>query len=282
MCKYLLESLPRERGPAHERGECFGCSECSGYHHRVFDTGYHLDSPTTCVTGRNIDIEHSLEALCLYALGCKSSRHAAPQAIAHRRLSGVWRSCLVSTASLVPTGHKGTVLAVWCEHAMKTDQVSSRSGYQGCQACDKVQWLEDNMGSAGPNGQSTSWATLSIRYSQSIRCAHGLDPAHGASFLGTASSAGRSCASCARGISASMHVVANVAARSQRQAHFRNGWPTDVTAGPPSDRRSSFLRSSAFMPCGYWPLPPHAGRNPILCLLKQSDHPVHRPAVSAG
>ena len=31
-----------------------------------------------------------------------------------------------------------------------------------------------------PNGQSTSWATLSIRFSQSIRCAHGLGPAHGA------------------------------------------------------------------------------------------------------
>ncbi len=25
------ESLPRERGPAHERSECFGCSECFGY-----------------------------------------------------------------------------------------------------------------------------------------------------------------------------------------------------------------------------------------------------------
>ena len=73
MFKYLLESLPRERGPAHERSECFGCSECSGYHHRVFDTavrrlgkslprerserfGYHSDGTTACVTGRYIDI----------------------------------------------------------------------------------------------------------------------------------------------------------------------------------------------------------------------------------
>ena len=32
VCKYPLEGLPRERIPAHERGECFGRSECSGYH----------------------------------------------------------------------------------------------------------------------------------------------------------------------------------------------------------------------------------------------------------
>ena len=48
----------------------------------------------------------------LCPLGCRSSRHAAPQAIAHLRLSGVWRSCLVSTTSPVPTGHKGSVLTI--------------------------------------------------------------------------------------------------------------------------------------------------------------------------
>ena len=75
-----------------------------------------------------------------------------------------------------------TVLAVWLmrhsdENAMEPGQVSSRPGYQGCKACHEIQWLEDNVGSAIPNGQSTSWATLSIR------CAHG------ASFRGTVSSA---------------------------------------------------------------------------------------------
>ncbi len=90
MGKYLLESLPRER------------SECSGYHHRVFDTGNHPDGTTTCVTGRYIDIEYSLEALHLYALGCMSSRHAALQAIAHHRLSRAWRPCHVLTASPEP------------------------------------------------------------------------------------------------------------------------------------------------------------------------------------
>jgi hypothetical protein len=74
--------------------------------------GYYFDSATTFFADCNIDIEYSLEALCLYALGCRSSRHATPQAIAHRRLSGVWRSCLVSTASPVPTGHKGSVFSI--------------------------------------------------------------------------------------------------------------------------------------------------------------------------
>jgi len=34
------------------------------------------------------------------------------------------------------------------EHAMEACQIGSRSGYQGCKACDKVQWLEDDVGSA--------------------------------------------------------------------------------------------------------------------------------------
>jgi len=45
--------------------------------------------------------EYSLEALRLWALGCRSSRHATLEAIAPHRLSGVWRSRLDSTASPV-------------------------------------------------------------------------------------------------------------------------------------------------------------------------------------
>ncbi len=58
---------------------------------RIFDTCDDLDGASACITGRYIDIEYSFQGLCLYALGCSSWRHAAPQAIAHRRLSGVWR-----------------------------------------------------------------------------------------------------------------------------------------------------------------------------------------------
>ena len=71
------------------------------------------------------------------------------------------------------------------EHAMEACQIGSRSGYQGCQACDKVQWFEDDVGSTGPT--KSRRFRRSIRYSQSIRCAHGLRPAHGASFLDKAS-----------------------------------------------------------------------------------------------
>ena len=35
---------------------------------RIFDAGYHLDSATAFFADCNIDIEISLEALCLYAL----------------------------------------------------------------------------------------------------------------------------------------------------------------------------------------------------------------------
>ena len=50
MCKYLLD------------------------HRGIFDTGDYLDGTTAFFASCYIDIEHSLEALCLYALGCKSSR----------------------------------------------------------------------------------------------------------------------------------------------------------------------------------------------------------------
>ncbi len=32
-------------------------------------------------------------------------------------------------------------------HVIEACQIGSRSGYQGCQACDKVQWFEDDVGS---------------------------------------------------------------------------------------------------------------------------------------
>ncbi len=48
--------------------------------------------------------------------------------------------------------HQRPVLAVWLmrhsdEHAMEACQIGSRPGYQGCQACDKVQCFEDDVGS---------------------------------------------------------------------------------------------------------------------------------------
>jgi len=55
----------------------------------------------------------------------------------------------------VPAGHKGTVLAVWLmrhsgENTMETGQVSSGLRHQGSKPRHKIQWLEDNVGSARP------------------------------------------------------------------------------------------------------------------------------------
>ena len=48
--------------------------------------------------------------------------------------------------------HQGSVFAIGLmrhsdEHAMEACQIGSRPGYQGYQACDKVQWFEDDVGS---------------------------------------------------------------------------------------------------------------------------------------
>ncbi len=162
--------------------------------------------------------------VCLYALGCSSWQHAAPQASAHLRLSGVWRSCLVSTVSPVPTGHKGSVFAIGLmrhsdEHAMEACQIGSRPGYQGCQACDKVQWFEDDVGSTGPK----AFAAL-MGPAFAVRC---------------------------------LQLIVNIAARCQRQAPFRYRRPAADANVPKRlstlhpcramyrHRRSSFLRSSA-------------------------------------
>jgi hypothetical protein len=49
--------------------------------------------------------------------------------------------------------HQGSVFAIGTvrrpgEHAMEARQIGSRSGYQGCQACHEIQWLEDDVGSS--------------------------------------------------------------------------------------------------------------------------------------
>jgi hypothetical protein len=134
--------------------------------------------------------EYSFQALCLHALGCRSSRRDDLRVPSHLFycFPGVCCPCRVlpvspghdvcywdGSAPLCPSGTG--------EHAMEACQIGSRSGDQGRHACNKVQWFEDDMSGARPNGQSTSWATLSTRYSQSTRFAHGLGPAHGASFL---------------------------------------------------------------------------------------------------
>ena len=73
---------------------------------------------------------------------------------------------------------------------METGEIYPGHGCQGGEPGNEVERVEYDVRGSGPDGQSTSWATLSIRYSQSIRFAHGLGPAHGASFPGTKFSVG--------------------------------------------------------------------------------------------
>ena len=99
--------------------------------------------------------EYSFQTLSLYALGCSSSRHAAPQEMAHRRLSGAWCSCLVL---LVLLGHDACYSdgpAPLCpagagEHAVESSQVSPGLRHQGSKPSHEIQWLEDDVGSAIP------------------------------------------------------------------------------------------------------------------------------------
>ncbi len=92
--------------------------------------------------------------------------------------------------------HQGSVFAIGLmrhsdEHAMEACQIGSRPGYQGCQACDKVQWFEDDVGSTGPK----AFAAL-MGPAFAVRC---------------------------------FQLVADVAARCQRQAPFRYCRAADVS-----------------------------------------------------
>ncbi len=46
--------------------------------------------------------------------------------------------------------HQGTVLAVRGKHTVETRQVDSGPGYQGCQFCNEIQWLEYDVRGATP------------------------------------------------------------------------------------------------------------------------------------
>jgi hypothetical protein len=137
-------------------------------HYRIFDTGYHFDSATAFFADCNINVEHSLQAL----------RPGHGGMLLYRRsLNAVYLA--IDALASFRRRHQGTMLAVWCEHAMEARQIGSRSGYQGCQACHEIQWLEDDVGS-----------TVAVRCFQ---------------------------------------LVADVAARCQRQAPFRYCRATDVS-----------------------------------------------------
>ncbi len=94
-----------------------------------FDNRDYPDSTTACVTGRYIDIEYSFQAL--------RPGHGG-MALHGRSLIAVYPA--MGVLASFRRRHQRPVLAVWRKHAMESCQVSSRPGYQSCQACHKVQW----------------------------------------------------------------------------------------------------------------------------------------------
>ena len=113
--------------------------------------------------------EYSFQALCLYALGCRSSRRDDLRVRSHLFycFPGACCPCRVLPVSPVPTGHEGTMFAIGTvrrsgEHAMEACQIASRSGDQGRQACNKVQWFEDDMSGAIPKAFAAAKAFAAL------------------------------------------------------------------------------------------------------------------------
>ncbi len=79
--------------------------------------------------------ENPFQSLCLYALGCRSSRSDVLRVCSHLfyGFPGACCPCRVLPVLSVPTGHIGTKLAIWCEHAMEPGQVNSELRHQGQQ-----------------------------------------------------------------------------------------------------------------------------------------------------
>ena len=77
--------------------------------------------------------ENPFQALCLYALGCRSSRRDVLRLCSHLFycFPSACCPCHVLPVLSVPTGHKGTVLAIRCEHAVESSQVNPGLRHQG-------------------------------------------------------------------------------------------------------------------------------------------------------
>ena len=62
----------------------------------IFDSSDDLDGTAAMLTSIDVDVEHAFEALCLYALGCRSWRHVAVRVtLGHHFLQLVHNGLLV-------------------------------------------------------------------------------------------------------------------------------------------------------------------------------------------
>ncbi len=93
----------------------------------------------------NLDLEHALEAL-RPGHGCVT--------LGWRLVVGVIRRAAVVAFTALGRRHERPMPAVGGEHAVEAHQVHARFGYQGGQASDEVQGLEDDMRGAVTVGGS--------------------------------------------------------------------------------------------------------------------------------
>ena len=105
----------------------------------IFDTRYNLHRPTTGTTGRDVDIEDTLQSLR------PSHRHMA-------LARGLVFFARMLLPPLPPPGRRyvNTVLAIRGKDTVEACKVHARFGYQCRQPSDEVQRLEQNMGGAVP------------------------------------------------------------------------------------------------------------------------------------
>ena len=102
---------------------------------RIFDAGNHLDLSTTTLTGFDIDIEHALEAL--------HPGHGTMLFL--RALVEPIRTACLNLCCFLTTlcgSDLTTMFAVGRKNTVKSCQINSWLGHQGCELRDKVQGLE--------------------------------------------------------------------------------------------------------------------------------------------
>lgn len=105
---------------------------------RIFDAGNHLDLSTTTLTGFDIDIEHALEAL--------HPGHGTMLFL--RALVEPIRTACLNLCCFLTTlcgSDLTTMFAVGRKNTVKSCEINSWLGHQGCELRDKVQGLEDDV-----------------------------------------------------------------------------------------------------------------------------------------
>lgn len=119
----------------------------------IFNAGDDLHGTAAGLAGFDIDAEYPLEALC------PGHGHMALDWSSIRRLLGS-----AGLAPLITPGRSNQrpVLTVGSEHAVEAGEVDSGFWNQRSEACDEIQWLEDDVGRAIMPGVLEGVAHLAV------------------------------------------------------------------------------------------------------------------------